>query len=69
MASPNHGGNVKPLLALLAVFAGLAMLANVGLKTLDPIPDGAPLFGNLDEFGASALLLWGLATLFRRSRS
>lgn len=59
---------MKPVLALVAVLAGLAMLANVGLESLDPIPDGAPLFGNLDEFCASAALLWGLWTLFRRPR-
>ena len=59
---------MKPVLALLAVLVGLAMLANVGVQSLDPIPDGAPLFGNLDELGASAALLWGLGTLFRRPR-
>jgi hypothetical protein len=69
VVSAPQGGRVKPVLALVAVLAGLAMLANVGLQTLDPIPDGAPLFGNLDELVASAALLWGLWTLFRRPRA
>jgi hypothetical protein len=63
------GGAVRSMTALAAVAGGLAYLANVGWSALEWIPDGAPLFGNLDEFGASLALAWGARTLFRRGRS
>lgn len=62
-------GTMRALSALAAVLAGLAVLANVGLPALEPLPDAAPLVGNLDEAAAALALAWGLATLFRRPRS
>jgi hypothetical protein len=47
------------------VLLGLCVLANTGLGLFELVPDGAPLFGNLDEALATAGLVWGLAVLFR----
>lgn len=62
-AAPTRGW--KALAALVAVLLGLCILANTGLGLFELIPDGAPLFGNLDEALATVALVWGLAVLFR----
>lgn len=65
MSSSARTGGWKALAALGAVLLGLCVLANTGLGLFELIPDGAPLFGNLDEALAAAGLVWGLAVLFR----
>lgn len=65
MASAPRPGSGKALAALLAVLLGLCVLANTGLSLFELVPDGAPLFGNLDEALATLGLVWGLAVLFR----
>jgi hypothetical protein len=67
MASPKRTGAWKAVGALAAVLLGLCVLANSGLGMFELVPDGAPLFGNLDEAVATLGLCWGLAVLFRRS--
>ncbi len=65
MASASRPGAGKALAALAAVLLGLCVLANTGLGLFELVPDGAPLFGNLDEALATAGLVWGLTVLFR----
>ncbi len=65
MASVPRPGVWKPLAALAAVLIGLCVLANSGLGLFELVPDGAPLFGNLDEALAALGLVWGLVVLFR----
>ena len=56
-------------LGLLAV-AGLSVLyiANPTVGVFELIPDNLPGVGNLDEAGATALLLWSLRALRRKKR-
>ena len=64
---PGCGGT---LWALGAVLLGGAYLLNPGWGVLELLPDNLPGFGNLDEAGAAALLIFGLRHLLgRRSRS
>ncbi len=49
--------------ALLSIVAGGVYILNPGWGVLELLPDNAPLVGNLDEAGATALLLWGLHQL------
>lgn len=48
------------VLASVSIGLGLLYLLNPSAGTLEVIPDVLPLVGNLDEAGATALLLWGL---------
>ena len=51
---------MKPLKSLLVFFVGLLAtfyLVNPGAGVFELIPDNLPLVGNLDEAGATALLL------------
>lgn len=54
---------VRMIGALLAIVAGGLYILNPGMGVLELLPDNAPLVGNLDEAGATALLLWGLHQL------
>jgi hypothetical protein len=68
-ASQRVPGALKSLAALAAIVVSLLYLANLGLEGLELLPDGAPLFGNLDEAAATLLGVWGTATLFRKRTS
>jgi len=68
VASGEHTSALKAVAALAAVLLGLCVLANSGLGWFELVPDGAPLFGNLDEALATLGLVWGLAVLFRDPR-
>ena len=57
------GGSVA---AAAAVVVGLGYVLNLGWGVFELIPDNVPVFGNLDEAGATALLLFGLRYLLRR---
>jgi hypothetical protein len=61
-------GCVGSLLALTGVVLGTIYIANPGFGLLELIPDNAPVIGNLDEAGATALLIMGLQYLFGRGR-
>ena len=54
---------VRTIAALLSIAAGGLYILNPGMGVLELLPDNAPLVGNLDEAGATALLLWGLHLL------
>jgi uncharacterized membrane protein YkvA (DUF1232 family) len=45
----------------LAILVGVIYLLNPSAGFIELIPDNLPVVGNLDEAGATALLLWGLA--------
>jgi hypothetical protein len=66
--APPRRGCLGSLVALLGVVVGAAYLANPTAGILELIPDNAPLFGNLDEAGATTLLILGLQYLFGRNR-
>jgi len=68
VASGERTSAPKAVAALAAVLLGLCVLANSGLGLFELVPDGAPLFGNLDEALATLGLVWGLAVLFRAPR-
>ena len=48
-----------------SVLAGLAYLTYPSLGLFELIPDAVPVFGHLDEAGATTLLLLGLRYLVR----
>lgn len=56
------------LAAALGVAVGAVYLLNPTAGMLELIPDVVPGFGNLDEAGAAALLIFGLRYLLARRR-
>jgi uncharacterized membrane protein YkvA (DUF1232 family) len=46
-----------------AIVLGLLYLINPGAGVIELIPDNIPGIGNLDEAGATALLIWGASVL------
>lgn len=52
---------IKGILVLLLGLLSVAYLTNLGAGVLEFIPDNFPLIGNLDEAGATLLLLNCLA--------
>jgi uncharacterized membrane protein YkvA (DUF1232 family) len=52
--------------AVLGVIVSAIYLINPTAGVLELIPDIAPFIGNLDEAGATALLLWGVQQLRQR---
>jgi hypothetical protein len=53
---------------LLAVALGSLYILNPGAGIFELLPDNAPLVGNLDEAGATALVIWAGRKLFFRPR-
>ncbi len=51
---------IGKIMAIVAIGLGLLYLLNPSAGTLEFIPDVLPFIGNLDEAGATVLLLWGL---------
>lgn len=54
--------------AAAAILLGLAYLLNPGAGVIELLPDVIPGLGNIDEAGATALLIWG-ASVMRGMRS
>jgi uncharacterized membrane protein YkvA (DUF1232 family) len=57
MSTPR--GNSK-FLAILAAIVSVIYLINPGAGFIELIPDNIPFVGNLDEAGATALLIWAI---------
>ena len=55
--------------ALLGAFVSALYLANLGVGVVELLPDNLPLLGNLDEAGATGLLLASLRYLLRSRRA
>lgn len=53
----------KNWVTILLGVAGAIYLLNFTFGVIELIPDNAPIIGNLDEFGASALVLNALREL------
>ena len=55
---------------LLLFIGGILYILNPGWGVFELLPDNLPFVGNLDEAGATALVLWAWRELFsgRRSR-
>jgi uncharacterized membrane protein YkvA (DUF1232 family) len=51
------------ILAGLGIVVGVIYIINPGAGLIELIPDFAPFVGNLDEAGATALVLWGIQAL------
>lgn len=49
--------------AVVGIIVSAIYLINPGAGILELIPDITPFIGNLDEAGATALLLWGVQQL------
>jgi uncharacterized membrane protein YkvA (DUF1232 family) len=64
-AAPGCWASAWPWLCILL---GGAYLLNPGMGVLEFIPDALPMVGNLDEAGATALLIQGVIAL-RKARS
>jgi hypothetical protein len=54
---------VRRVGAVLGIVVGAIYLLNPTAGILELIPDITPFVGNLDEAGATALLLWGVQQL------
>jgi uncharacterized membrane protein YkvA (DUF1232 family) len=62
----NQQRTTRRIGAIVGVVVAAIYLLNPTAGVLELIPDVAPVIGNLDEAGATALLLWGVQQL--RSR-
>ncbi len=49
--------------AVAAVVVGILYLLNPTAGVFELLPDVMPIVGNLDEAGATALVLWGIQAL------
>jgi hypothetical protein len=52
---------------ILAIVCSVLYIINPTAGLLEFIPDNMPLVGNLDEAGATAMLLWAIAELRKRN--
>jgi hypothetical protein len=52
---------------IVAIVCSVLYIINPTAGLLEFIPDNIPLVGNLDEAGATAMLLWAIAELRKRS--
>lgn len=52
--------------AVLAAVVGIVYLINPTAGVLELIPDVMPVVGNLDEAGATALVIWAIQQLRQR---
>lgn len=57
----------KKILAGVSILVASLYIANPGFGVFEIIPDNAPWIGNLDEATATAILLWGVKTIFGRN--
>jgi len=68
-APPPVGDSFASRLALLLlVVLGCVYLLNPTAGLFELLPDNLPLIGNLDEAGATALVIWAGRKLFLRRR-
>lgn len=61
-------GKVRVALAVAQVVLGVVYVLNPGAGFIEFIPDNLPIFGNLDEAAATAIVIEGARTLMRRFR-
>ena len=54
---------------LLLMGVCILYILNPGLGIFELLPDNIPIVGNLDEAGATALVIWAGRELFFRARS
>ena len=54
---------------LLLMGVCILYILNPGLGIFELLPDNLPVLGNLDEAGATALVIWAGRELFFRGRS
>lgn len=57
----------KKALALLGSVAAVIYILNPTVGVFEFIPDNLPIFGNLDEATATAILIWGVKSLFGKN--
>lgn len=57
------GRTVALIKGLIAIIIGGVYIINPTAGLAELIPDVLPFIGNLDEAGATALLLWGIREL------
>ncbi len=57
---------MKKVGAFLGVAVSIVYILNPTVGIVEFIPDNMPFFGNLDEAGATAILIWSLKTLFEK---
>jgi hypothetical protein len=55
-------------IALVSIFVGLVYLLTPTLGVFELIPDAVPVFGSLDEAGATGMVILGMQYLARRRR-
>ena len=60
---------MKKLGLLLAIVSLLIYIANPGMGVIELIPDNIPFIGNLDEAGATALLIKCVMMLRKKSKT
>jgi uncharacterized membrane protein YkvA (DUF1232 family) len=54
---------VNKVLAVAGIALGVLYIINPGAGVIELIPDLVPFVGNLDEAGATALVIWGIQSL------
>lgn len=57
---------LKRIGAVAGIIIGVIYLINPTAGFIELLPDNLPFIGNLDEAGATTLLLWGIQTLRQR---
>lgn len=53
----------KKIGAALGILLGIIYIVNPTAGIIEFLPDALPIVGNLDEAGATALVLWGIQQL------
>jgi len=56
----------KKALALIGAALATVYILNPTFGALELLPDNLPIVGNLDEATATAILIWGIKTLFTK---
>lgn len=56
----------KKALALIGSGLAVVYILNPTFGAFEFIPDALPMVGNLDEATATAILIWGVKTLFKK---
>ncbi len=65
---PKRAGCIGSMVAVMGFIAGSIYVLNPTAGLIEFIPDNVPIFGNLDEAGATALVIYSLQYLGRYFR-
>lgn len=65
---PKRAGCIGSIISVMGFFLGSLYILNPGYGVIELIPDNVPIFGNLDEAGATTIVVFSLQYLGRHFR-